>query len=75
MRDARLPLRVMLDPAVDAAYVALRDLTPGAPTEQVVIEREQGSVLLEFDENGILLGLEIRGAGAMLPVELRQQFD
>jgi uncharacterized protein YuzE len=65
----------MLDPDVDAAYVALRDLTPGVPTEQVVIERDQGSVLLEFDESGILLGLEIRGAGALLPIELRQQFD
>jgi uncharacterized protein YuzE len=70
MRDARVPIRVMHDPAVDAAYVALRSMTPGVPTEQVVVAREQGSVMLEFDESGVLLGVEIRGAAAMVPVEL-----
>jgi uncharacterized protein YuzE len=74
MRDVRLPIRVMHDPEVDAAYVALRTVPAGIATEQVVIEREQGSLLLEFDELGTLLGLEIRGASAMVPAELLSAF-
>ncbi|MEV6152737.1 DUF2283 domain-containing protein [Nonomuraea sp. NPDC052129] len=52
------------DQEADAAYI---DLAPviksGEAVEQVIVARPpKGEVILDFDENGFLLGVEIIGA-------------
>jgi uncharacterized protein YuzE len=55
-------------PLADAAYVHLVDeMADGAAVENVVVEREgKGDIVLDFDSNGHLLGIEIIGAGDLV---------
>jgi uncharacterized protein YuzE len=51
--------------------VELRDYTAGEEVEQVVVGRPGlGDVVLDFDDDGVLIGLEILGAGLLAPPEL-----
>lgn len=58
--------RFTLDPSVDAAYVPVApSIGAGESVENVVIERP-GTIVLDFDAQGRLLGVEILGASALL---------
>jgi uncharacterized protein YuzE len=61
-------VRTTFDPAADAAYFHLvAEVPPGAAVEQVVVSRDaKGDVVLDFDADGRLLGVEVIGAGALL---------
>jgi len=68
-------LRFRYDAQVDAAYLNLvdRDLQPGEAAQQsdiIATPGGAGSVILDFDEDGRLLGVEVLSARAVLPVEL-----
>jgi uncharacterized protein YuzE len=59
-------MRVTYDPGSDAAYVYLVDhINPGEATRQEVA----GRLILDFDEAGKLLGIEILQAARMLRAE------
>ena len=63
--------RIRHDQEADAAYI---DLVPvvksGEAVEQVIVARPpKGEVILDFDENGFLLGVEIIGAIDLLRPE------
>ncbi len=61
-------VRIELDVEVDAAYLYLTDSeAAGAAVEQVVVDRAgRGDVVLDFDADGRLLGVEIIGASQLL---------
>ncbi len=60
-------LDATFDPAADAAYFRIApDFGPGEAVEQHVVERFRGDVVLDFDAEGRLLGVEVLGARKML---------
>jgi len=65
------------DPESDAAYLSLvnRDLRRGeAVTQSDIIPTPsgRGSVILDFDADGCLLGIEVLSASSVLPAGLLQ---
>lgn len=56
------------DSEANAAYLYLVDgIASGAAVENVVVEREgRGDIVLDFDANGYLLGVEIIGVDELL---------
>ena len=64
-------MRITYDARADAAYVAFQHIEAGEAVENLVIGRPgKGEVILDFNEAGILLGIEIIGALDLAPVEL-----
>ena len=61
-------MRMTFDSHVDAAYLAVEHhIRAGAAVENVVVERAgRGDIVLDFDAEGRLLGVEIIGASALL---------
>ncbi|WP_209515806.1 DUF2283 domain-containing protein [Frigoribacterium sp. PvP120] len=59
------------DPDSDCAYLYVApSIADGEAVEQVVVEREgRGHIVLDFDSEGRLLGVEIVGALALLTAE------
>ena len=55
-----------LDASVDAAYLPVESATAGRSTENIVIERDGGTIILDMDAEGRLLGIEILGASRLL---------
>ena len=68
-------MRFRYDAEVDAAYLSLvdRDLRPGEAAQQsdlIATPGGVGSLILDFDAEGRLLGIEVLAARAVLPAEL-----
>ncbi|MBF6209898.1 DUF2283 domain-containing protein [Nocardia puris] len=64
-------MRVTYDPAADAAYFTIADaIAPGEATRQVVTPVAGGTVVLDFNSSGTLLGLEVLGAQRLVPAEV-----
>jgi uncharacterized protein YuzE len=61
-------VRWELDTEADAAYLSITDdEAGGAAVEQVVVGREgRGDIVLDFNADGRLLGVEVLGASALL---------
>jgi uncharacterized protein YuzE len=61
-------MRMTFDRDADAAYLAVEpDIRAGSAVENVVVERHgRGDIVLDFDDGGRLLGVEIIGASALL---------
>ncbi|MFC3076323.1 DUF2283 domain-containing protein [Shinella pollutisoli] len=59
-----MPLKVEYDPAVDAAYIRFSD--------KDIVETEEVSqgIMLDYDKDGRIVGLEVLGARAHLPEDL-----
>lgn len=66
-------VRVTFDPEANAAYVYFVDIIePGEAVVQVVVDDDRvrgGEVILDLDNDGRLLGVEILGAGDLLRPE------
>lgn len=62
-------LVVKRDPTVDAAYLALTDIEPGAAVETVRIHDRAGGLVgaVDLDADGCVLGIEFLNAGRRLP--------
>jgi uncharacterized protein YuzE len=58
------------DPEADAAYLALSPIKPGEAVTQEVVPVDGGDVVLDFNRDGFLLGVEILGAEALLKPEV-----
>lgn len=67
-------MRITYDQTVDAAYISLvEEIADGAVARQLhslATPGELGEVTLDFDENGLLLGIEVLGATKVLPKEV-----
>lgn len=71
MVDARLPLRIPLGDAADAAYIYLVDkIAPGGVGRTVTLDYADALINFDFDSSGRVLGVEIVGADAALPADL-----
>lgn len=62
--------RFTIDSSVDAAYLPIApSIGYGESSENVVIERSRGTIVLDFDDESRLLGVEILGASILLTPE------
>ena len=53
-------MRLTYDDEVDAAYLELEDIADGTAVENVAVERPgRGDIILDFDADGRLLGVEV----------------
>ena len=68
-----MELRVTYDREADAAFVYLRDIGAGAAARQV--EAVPGKVILSFDAEDHLLGIEVLSASSLLPDEIWQHAE
>lgn len=66
-------MSIRYDPEVDAAYITIgRDLLPGEAAAQVADIRDprgEGEIILDFDSEGHLLGIEVLHASRLLRSE------
>ena len=61
-------LRLTYDPEVDAAYLYIVDpIPPGESVRQVACDQ---NVVLDYNRNGELLGIEILAASRLLPRDI-----
>lgn len=60
------------DRVADAAYIEFVDVTPGeaAVQQEVPVGDTDSTIIMDFDQNGFLLGMEILGASAILRDDL-----
>ena len=67
------PLRMSHDIGADAAYISLTEIRAGEAVRQVWMDNDvaQGSVVLDFDADGKLLGIELLGVTSLLRPEVR----
>ncbi|MFR9753497.1 DUF2283 domain-containing protein [Nocardia sp. 004] len=59
-------MRIRYDPEADAAYIALKPISVGEPVRQQIVPISDGEVILDFDKNNLLIGIEVLGAGDIL---------
>jgi uncharacterized protein YuzE len=71
-------VRVTYDPAADAGYVYLRDIDSGGVKHTVPLDADDAedgvdalsSIVLDFDGEERLIGIEVLNASEVLPPEL-----
>ena len=67
-------MRVTYDKSVDAAYIELRDTSAGDCVHTEYATRDDqgmgGSINLDFDIDGKLIGIEVMVASMVLPEQL-----
>jgi uncharacterized protein YuzE len=69
--DTLHAVRVTYDPEADAAYVYLRDPEARKGTvTSLPVEDAPGMIVLDFDVDGCLFGIEVLDASTLLPSEL-----
>ncbi len=64
--------KVTYDKSVDAAYIYFKDIPPGGVAYVYSCDEDKvGEMInLDFDKDGILLGIEVLGASKKLPAEV-----
>jgi uncharacterized protein YuzE len=63
---------VRWDREVNAAYIGFREIGPGEAAKQIPVTDEHGvTAVLDFTEDGELLGIELLDAERQLPKHLR----
>lgn len=60
--------RFTVDHSADAVYLPIA-IGSGESAENMIIKRPQGTLVLDFDADGRLLGVEVLGARARLTAE------
>jgi uncharacterized protein YuzE len=70
-------VRVTHDTSIDAAYISFKDIAAGEAALQHVVDapEAQGQIILDFNGDGQLLGIEVLGATRALPDELLRQAE
>lgn len=60
-------MRTTFNAEADAAYITLVPaIEPGRSVRNEIVETSDGRVVLEFDQAGMLLGVEVLGATKLL---------
>jgi uncharacterized protein YuzE len=69
---AMTDLRIEYDAEVDAAYIYLREIEPDGAAHQCPVEcsEARGTIILDLDAEGRLIGVEVLDASRGLPVGL-----
>jgi uncharacterized protein YuzE len=63
-----MELRVTYSRAADAAFLYLRPVEPGGAVRQEIVGGvAEGNVILDFDADGRLVGIEVLDASRYLP--------
>jgi uncharacterized protein YuzE len=62
------------DPGVDAAYISLVSIEPGQMVDTQMCDSDVG-IILDFDQTGKLLGIEVQGASGRLPKPILDQCE
>jgi uncharacterized protein YuzE len=70
-----MEVRVTYDGSADAAYIHLAPIKADGVATTVSGEGEAGSVNLDFDRDGRLLGIEVLAASRWLPREVIEQAE
>jgi uncharacterized protein YuzE len=71
VHDELVALRVTLDDDADAAYIYLvEEIAPGGATRTATLDYPGAMINVDFDADGRALGIEILGAGAILPAHI-----
>ena len=72
MKRQKPQLRVTLDKAANAAYIYLTSIRPGGVACSFPLDTEEirAWVVVDFDESGRLLGVEVLDASNRLPQDL-----
>lgn len=70
-----MEVRVTYDGSADAAYIYLVPIEAGGVATTVAGEDEAGSVNLDFDREGRLIGIEVLRASRWLPREVVEQAE
>jgi uncharacterized protein YuzE len=66
-----MDLRVEYSRAEDAAYIYLRTVEPGGAVRQEIVGgAAEGNVILDFDADGRLVGIEVLDASRFLPTNV-----
>ncbi|MEV4049579.1 DUF2283 domain-containing protein [Amycolatopsis sp. NPDC049688] len=68
-----MSIESVYDAEVDALYIRLKEqISPGEAVRQVSVKGTPGDseVILDYDVNGILLGIEILGASGGVPLSI-----
>lgn len=61
-----MAIRVTYDPDCDAAHISLREIEPGGATRTLDTDGTT-TVMLDFDREDRLIGIEVMGASRRLP--------
>ncbi|BEL05666.1 hypothetical protein Q0Z83_038570 [Actinoplanes sichuanensis] len=71
------PMRMSYDSEANAAYLTIEQkILDGSAIENVVVERPgQGDIVLDFDADGRLLGVEVIGARELLSADVLATAD
>ena len=67
-------MRMTLDPDADAAYVEIAGVEHRS-VEAIPVDRPDGMIVLDFDRDGHLLGVEVLGATRLLPADILASAD
>jgi uncharacterized protein YuzE len=67
-------MRMTLDAEADAAYVEIAGADHRS-VENIAVDRPDGMIVLDFDRDGHLLGVEVLGATSLLPAEILAAAD
>lgn len=63
-------MRTTFDAVADAAYIELvPEIAAGRAVRNEIVETAGGTVVLDFDQAGVLLGVEVIGATKLLDGE------
>ena len=77
-------MRVTYDPEADAGYIALREIESGGAKHTVALGELEpdaaglealGSIILDFDGEERLIGIEVLTASEVLPPELLREAE
>lgn len=69
-------MRVSYDPEADAAYIYLRDPEARQGTvRSLPVQDAPGMIVLDFDTDGRLFGIEVLDASRLVPPELLTPSD
>ena len=68
-------MRVNYDSEADAAYISLKSIGSGEASQQVAVKSEAaaGKIILDLDDEGRLVGIEVLNARRGLPADLLDQ--
>lgn len=70
-----ISLHATFDEHVDAAYIRFGGSPKGRLSQRVIEVPGKGDIVLDLDESGQLIGLEILGARDILPADVVGQMD